>query len=627
MRLNKRIIPFAASAFLLLTLVSCGNASGSIVNANPDSIYGSVSDFSVTDLKNVAVGTEVKFKVTPAEDFLVSTVKVNGSDATSLGDSLYSWKVVEGTNKVVADFTIDKTVDFVDKFKLQLPDDVYNNVLNHHIRCDFRGEYNDLVKGVEQALPESRGGFVNYVDGDTTHIETFHYGYTVKLRYLSIDTPESTSEIEEWGKSASNFNKSILKNAKRVILESQGWARGDEDKKATVDGNQRSLAYVWYSNLETPTMNDFRCLNLEMVYQGFSQGIGSVEQAGDYFYRFFDKANKSAVANKRGQFSGEVDANYCYDAPVDITMKEIYDGTTRGQTDSPLKDQKTFYRIKGYVSRKIKGAFYFQDKPSYDQVGTEHVDAYGLYVFSYAQTPLKVGDEVSVIGVLSDYGGAYQLQGISYHDFDIDPNRDMEILSSGHEIVPVKVTKEDFTKADQSGVYDHVLVEFVDDVYCYDKTSSYGGVTTSASEGGVENINKYNTKYPFYNDNNKIITFAKLGSAGSSFDLRIVKDQDILVSYGKEISRSFRFFTGGINYYYPEQPSYVAYQASTKDFAAFKDAFDAHKGDAEMITTTYKAKHMKLTAISQNYLSSSGKTQQYQAVIADPGDANVLGEI
>ena len=54
-----------------------------------------------------------------------------------------------------------------------------------------------------------------FIDGDTTH---FHVPTSVdpsgilKARYLAINTPESTSEIEEWGLTASNYNKFIYKN-------------------------------------------------------------------------------------------------------------------------------------------------------------------------------------------------------------------------------------------------------------------------------------------------------------------------------------------------------------------------------------------------------------------------------
>jgi hypothetical protein len=45
------------------------------------------------------------------------------------------------------------------------------------------------------------------------------------------------------------------------------------------------------------------------------------------------------------------------------------------------------------------------------------------------------------------------------------------------------------------------------------------------------------------------------------------------------------------------------------------------------MTKTYKAKIFNFTGICQNYVSSSGKTQQYQLVIVSPGDINITGVV
>ena len=269
-----------SSAMMLAMLASCGGqASSSVpaaptyIDATPNNPYGRISDFSA-ESGALKVGEELRFKVTPAEDFLVDKVTVNGKEASASEGGWYTWKMEEGQNRIEAKYVVDKTIDFVDRFKLNVPNSVFNNIKNKPKLYDFRRD------GIEFM---NMKGFFNCVDGDTTHFETMNYGYTVKVRYLGIDTPESTSEIEEWGKSASNYSKDLYTNrAKWVILQSQGWARGDEEKAATADGNQRSLAYVWYSEMEeNPTKDSFKCVNLEMVYQGFSQGIGSKEDMGE----------------------------------------------------------------------------------------------------------------------------------------------------------------------------------------------------------------------------------------------------------------------------------------------------------------------------------------------------------
>ena len=80
----------------------------------------------------------------------------------------------------------DKTVDYTSKLKLT---------------NDFAGK--EFVKdGIGQVTLYEK------VDGDTAW---FLSGNTeVKIRFTSVDTPESTGQIEAWGKAASNFTGNIL---------------------------------------------------------------------------------------------------------------------------------------------------------------------------------------------------------------------------------------------------------------------------------------------------------------------------------------------------------------------------------------------------------------------------------
>lgn len=142
------------------------------------------------------------------------------------------------------------------------------------------------------------------VDGDTSHfyvndsdISQFPLslevdnGGIIKIRYLGIDTPESTGQVEEWGKTASNFNKEHLKNAESIIIESN-------DSKWNPDSTGgRLLAYVWYRNAgET----EYRNLNLEILQAGLSYA----KSLGDLCYKDdFQKAYNQANEHKLYVFS------------------------------------------------------------------------------------------------------------------------------------------------------------------------------------------------------------------------------------------------------------------------------------------------------------------------------------
>ncbi len=324
--------------------------------------------------------------------------------------------------------------------------------------------------------------FFNCVDGDTTHVETFNLKYTVKIRYLMDDTQESTSQMEEWGLSGSYFSKytfwgefgkenneaahyeekmkalfsteelaKLTGGATHIILMSKPLAYAGEKATleeikaskgqdpeykgkygSTTDGNQRDLAFVWYckSKNAKPAKSEFRCLNLELIYQGFSENTGSLEGYGEYFFKNFDAAGLSAQVNRRHMQSGQRDPYYYYymddDVPVKILpLNRLYtDDAPRDPVigylpKSKYCDKKTLWKVQGYVSRKVGGAFYVQDRPSYSEEEIAKIKAndpdrevgFGIYVFTYAQTPIDEGQHVEVIGAISSYGGTFQMQG------------------------------------------------------------------------------------------------------------------------------------------------------------------------------------------------------------------------
>ncbi len=636
---KKSVVLALASLALLASCQAKEDTSASYLDLTSESHYGKITFDQPNE--NLNEGDVITFSVAPTEHFFIDYVTANGEKITG-NNGKYSYTLKKGVNKFSASYVVDKDIDWVDQFKLNIDSDLFYNVMNNPKLMDFR------TNGVEQmatsytdTLKIGADSFMNYVDGDTTHVSTLNKGYTVKIRYLGIDTPESTSELEEWGKTASIYNKSVLSKAKRIILESQGWAAGLEDKAATADGNQRSLAYVWYSEKENPEMSDFRCLNLEMVYQGLSQGIGSPDDMGETFYWTFDAANLSAKANKRHQYSGEIDPNYFYyskdNPPVKKTLKEVYEAVSfTTSSDDKSKSltcdlfdvndahndcSKTLYQLEGYVTRKLDGAFYFQDKPSYEIPADGSLpEAYGMYVFTYAQTPIDVGDYVKVIGVLSSYSGTLQMMGISYREFDVDPLRDVEIDEeksvSKDQIKPIKLTKTQYDNASKSGNnLNHVLVTLEDDVYC--------DADSQITDGGVQEVNTYNTAYPYYNDNNKLVFFGNLQKAESaSTEVRFVQFDGVIKNYGTETSYSYKFYTGGTNNYNPAGAEYIYPNVITSENAKTDEEKEAAKS---LIVTTHNAKVCKMTGIWQNYLSSSGKTFRDQIALVNPNDIQIVG--
>ncbi len=105
------------------------------------------------------------------------------------------------------------------------------------------------------------GQVVRVVDGDTAHIVID--GVREKVRFIGIDTPESTREIEPYGKAASNHTKELI-DGRTVWLETDAELR---------DRYGRLLAYVW---LEEPTDRSdaqvrSKMLNARLLLDGYAQ--------------------------------------------------------------------------------------------------------------------------------------------------------------------------------------------------------------------------------------------------------------------------------------------------------------------------------------------------------------------
>jgi micrococcal nuclease len=99
---------------------------------------------------------------------------------------------------------------------------------------------------------------VNCVDGDTAIFRSPSKG-TFTVRFLGIDTPESTYKLEPWGMSASNFTKTKLTGATEIVLETEA---PTPELDTTGD---RYLAWAWV---------DGRLLNLELIEQSYTASKG-----------------------------------------------------------------------------------------------------------------------------------------------------------------------------------------------------------------------------------------------------------------------------------------------------------------------------------------------------------------
>lgn len=130
------------------------------------------------------------------------------------------------------------------------------------------------------------------IDGDTAHFYTQSGDY-IKVRFLGVDTPESTYQKEAWGKAASNFMKELLQNAETIVVQF-------DPSGNIMDTYDRYLAYVWADGVLT---------NLELVKNAYS--TMKLSSKSPYFDVFYE--TESIVSKTGRRVWGEIDPNYDYE--------------------------------------------------------------------------------------------------------------------------------------------------------------------------------------------------------------------------------------------------------------------------------------------------------------------------
>ena len=139
------------------------------------------------------------------------------------------------------------------------------------------------------------------IDGDTTHFRS-QSGSVFSVRYLGIDTPESTANVEPWGFAASDYVCDVLTNASEIVLEI-------DPNVSRVDNNGRQLAYVWY---------DGRLLNLELIELAYTAASGTgLLKYGDLM---FQAQSHARMTNRR--IWGEDDPIFTVD-PHEVTITDL----------------------------------------------------------------------------------------------------------------------------------------------------------------------------------------------------------------------------------------------------------------------------------------------------------------
>ncbi len=169
--------------------------------------------------------------------------------------------------------------------------------------------------------------FSKCVDGDTAKIKKDSKIYTV--RFLAIDTPETVkknADIEPYGKQASNYTCTTLKNAKKIVLEY-------DPKSSETDKYGRLLAWVYA---------DGKMLQEELLKKGYAE---VAYLYGKYLYTdTLKELQAEAKAKKIGMWSlTEEERDGCV---IDGKIEKQSSGKCKGTSKVKKKTTKQTTKTK-----------------------------------------------------------------------------------------------------------------------------------------------------------------------------------------------------------------------------------------------------------------------------------------
>jgi len=379
-----------------------------------------------------------------------------------------------------------------------------------------------------------------FIDGDTVHFnvqdEQFPDGI-LKLRFLGINTPESTGKIEQWGKKASNFTKEKLSSAVAILVESET-ATWQADSTGS-----RYLGWVWYKTSEDAP---WRNLNVEILQEGLAIANSS---ANNQYGSVCTQAINQAKALKLNVHSGEQDPDYYYGEAVELTLKELRSNI---ETYNGIK-----VAFNGVVTRDNDQTIYVE---AYDAESDMYYGIsvyYGFNLTGGGLDVLRVGNEVRIVGTVQYYeaGKSWQVSGLSYNQMRPKDPDNIQKLSEGHSPAYVPTTADKFVNgtvqlevAGELKTFDYAALAMstsismkdlvVKEVYTTTGSTSSNGAMTLTCE--VDGLTVTVRTVVIRDENNKVITAdAFLGQTidvrglidcfDGEYQIKIISAKDITV--------------------------------------------------------------------------------------------------
>ncbi len=381
-----------------------------------------------------------------------------------------------------------------------------------------------------------------YIDGDTTHFDPVSnssltpynpadfagtQGY-IKARYLAVDTPESTGDIEKWGKTASNFTKEKLSGAEKIIVES-------DDGVWNIDSTgERYTLWIWY---KPAGEEEYRNLNVEILQNGFAYASST---ASNRYGEIASAALDQARAQKLHVY-----------APDSVKDENFYEG------EAIAIDLKTLrYHMNDYVQKSVRVegvVIAVYDHSAYIEQYDEETDLYfGMAVYygfktGAIQDVLSVGNLVNVVGSITEFSGTYQISGVSANK--IRPSdTDSRIISKGHDAAFKETTASNIVSGRLEASFEVKGEDGVETVET--KEIAYGEaiMSTSVSVRGLTVESAYTTHNG--GDNEGAISLTCRAADGTRITVRttVLTENGVLVTQDRYLGKTIDV-KGLVDYY------------------------------------------------------------------------------
>lgn len=260
------------------------------------------------------------------------------------------------------------------------------------------------------------GDTAGFVDGTHTEDELASMSTTLKykFRFLGVNTPESTAKVEPWGVPASAFTKSILNNAKSIILVNDIATFNQYDSSGG-----RNLGFIWY-NMKNTQREGYRLLNLELVEQCYSKNQLFTYSDMCPYLESFVAAEETGVANG-WRVHGEVDPSYDYtNTTAEVTIRDIREnfenyGIVSSSTEAASSGLQL--RVKALVVALIGDNLVLRD------IENGYADGHYAGIYCYAgygsgvASWIGVGDIIYFYCRASLFNGAMQLSDLKSNSY------------------------------------------------------------------------------------------------------------------------------------------------------------------------------------------------------------------